>query len=280
VLIGDPDQLPPVGPGAVLADVVGSGALPVCRLTEVKRQGAGSHIVRAARDVLAGALPAPAPVEAGAARDFFVREVGSPGEARAVAADFAAGRLAAWLDVDPLRGVQVLTATNQDVDALNAALRPRLNPRGAPAAGGLHVGDKVLSVANDPDTGLVNGALFVVESHDAGRRRLVVRRDDDGKVLTLEPRHARLLRPAYALTIHKAQGSEFPGVIVLVHAGHGRLLTRTTLYTAITRAQRACLLVVQRDALARTLGRTHAGRRHTALAGALQPPASSGGTGA
>jgi exodeoxyribonuclease V alpha subunit len=252
VLTGDVDQLPSVGPGAVLADLIASGAARVVRLTEVFRQAARSRIVSAAHAINRGEVP---PLEdQGPEVDFFFVERQDPLEAQRTIVKLVAERIPARFGLDPVDQVQVLSPMRRGAcgtDALNAALRAALLDRPAAAEGALdlgrlEVGDKVMQLKNDYEHEVWNG--------DVGR---VVRRDEDGRVAVVfdgrEVLYGRAdaskLALSYCATIHKAQGSEYPAVVVPVLTEHFVMLERNLLYTALTRARRLAVLVGQRRAI-------------------------------
>ena len=271
VLIGDADQLPPVGAGKPFADLIDSGAVPVARLTHVFRQAARSLIVQAAHAINAGGQPRTRADE-GELRDFFfIEQTGDAAVADQVV-ELAAERLPAHYGVDAIREVQVLSPVYRGavgVDALNERLRARLNPRGdAMLDGPLRDGDKLVQTRNDYVTGLMNGQIVVVRGQDADGEELLVA-TDAGEELAVPAERTNSLRPAYAISVHRSQGCEMPVVVVPVHSGHGGMLSRNLLYTAVTRARTACVLVGQRGAVAKAVGRADAFRRNSRLAGLL-----------
>lgn len=268
VLVGDADQLPPVGAGKPFADVIESGAVPVTRLSHVFRQAARSMIVRAAHAINRGERP-PVRAEGDVERDFFFIE--EPGDERAadLIVGLAARRLPDHYGVDAVRELQVLAPIYRGavgVDALNERLRSALNPSGERVLDGdLRVGDKLIQIRNDYETGLMNGQIVIVEGEDSTGERLVVVADD-GRQVTIGADAVRFLRPAYAISVHKAQGCEVPVVVAPVHRAHSVLLSRNLLYTAVTRAKTACVLVGQPEALDLAIRRADSFRRHTRLA--------------
>lgn len=268
LLVGDVDQLPPVGPGAVLGDLIESGVVATVRLTEVFRQAARSLIVRAAHSIHDGRLPQ-AEAGPGDVRDYFALSRAEPGDMFKEVVSLAAERLPGHYDLDPARDVLVLAPMHRGplgVDALNAELRARRNPDGAPVPGGpLRVGDRVIQTRNDHERELMNGELGVIAHHDA-ERESVVFAADDGRRISLAVDELGTIRLAYAITVHKAQGSQAPAVVVPVFRGHHVMLTRNLLYTAVTRAERVCVLVTQPGALETALRRPDAGHRWTRLA--------------
>ncbi len=268
LLVGDVDQLAPVGPGRVLEDLIASETVPTVRLTEVFRQAARSLIVRAAHAINAGLTP-PTDPSADGIRDFFVITREDPAAMFSQVAALAAERLPAHYDLDPVADVLVLSPMHRGplgVEALNTELRARLNPDGTPIPGTvLRVGDRVIQTRNDHERELMNGELGVLAHHDA-ERETVTFAGDDGRRLALGLDELGTLRLAHAISVHKAQGSQAPAVIVPVFRGHHVMLTRNLLYTAVTRAERVCVLVAQPAALATALRTRDTRRRHTRLA--------------
>lgn len=263
VLVGDADQLPSVGPGDVLRDVVRSGAVPVAALREVHRQAAESRIVALARAVLAGDVPPPA----GADGEVYVAE--EPVAARIVervvraVAERAPERFGVGVE-----DVQVLAPVYRGptgVDALNAGLKAALNPgAGRPAVGGFHVGDRVMQTRNDAELDVANGDVGTVVDVDprAGAVRVGWPRGE-----VVHPRdRVRDLVPAWAVTVHKAQGGEWPVVVLVLDPAHRGMLWRALVYTAVTRATRALILVGRAEALRTAARTTGPGARRTALA--------------
>jgi len=278
LLVGDVDQLAPVGPGRVLEDLLeleaGGGAsaaprraVPATRLTEVFRQAARSLIVRAAHAINAGELPG-ASAGPGDVRDFFLITRDGPQAIFAEVCELAAARLPSHYDLDPAADVQVLAPMHKGplgIDALNAELRARLNADGAPIAGtGLRVGDKVMQTRNSYEHDLFNGERGVLLHHDDQRDRVLFG-GEDGRRISLPVDALDTLRLAYAATVHKAQGSQARAIVVPIFRGHQIMLTRNLVYTAVTRAQEVCVVVGERSALALAVGRTDARRRHTRL---------------
>lgn len=268
VLIGDADQLPPVGAGKPFADLIESGRVPVARLTHVFRQAARSLIVQAAHAINRGEAPRTRAMDR-EVRDFFFIERAGDAEAADEIVELAAARLPRHYDVDPIREVQVLAPIHRGavgVEALNERLRARLNPRGERCLDGpLRSGDKLIQTRNDYSTGLMNGQIVIAVGEDDEGEALLVD-TDAGERLAVPAERTHSLRPAYAISVHKSQGCEMPIVVVPVHTAHTVLLSRNLLYTAVTRARSACVLVGQRQALTRALRRAEAFRRNSSLA--------------
>ena len=268
VMVGDADQLPPIGAGKPFADLIDSASVPVTRLTHVFRQSAQSMIVSAAHAVRHGEPPPTKPQD-GQDHDFFLMVRDGDQAAADTVVDLATGRLADHYGVDPVREIQVLSPIYRGplgIDALNDRLRGALNPSGAGLLDGdFRAGDKLIQTRNDYETGLMNGQIAIAIESDEDDERLIVEADD-GRRVEVPPGAVRWLRPAYAISVHRSQGCEMPVVVIPVHAAYGGMLSRNLLYTAITRAKRACVLVGQREAVARAARRADAFRRHTRLA--------------
>ncbi|HEX4363865.1 MAG TPA: ATP-dependent RecD-like DNA helicase [Solirubrobacteraceae bacterium] len=270
LLVGDVDQLAPIGPGRVLEDLLAvhpPASVPATRLTQVFRQAARSLIVRAAHAINAGELPDGVAGEDDV-RDFFLILRDGPAAIFSEVCELAATRLPAHYDLDPAADVQVLAPMHKGplgIDALNAELRLRLNPDGTPIAGsGLRVGDKVMQTRNSYEHDLFNGERGVLVHHDPERDRVLFA-GEDGRRVSLPVDALDTLRLAYAATVHKAQGSQARAIVVPVFRGHQIMLTRNLVYTAVTRAQDVCVVVAERSALATAVGRTDARLRHTRL---------------
>lgn len=271
LLVGDVDQLAPVGAGRVLEDLLDSGEVPSTRLTEVFRQAARSLIIRAAHAINRGEAP---PTVAGEddLRDFFVIERAGAEAIFGEVVSLAAGRLPSHYGLDPSGGVQVLAPMHRGpagIDAFNEALRARLNPDGAEVPGTrFRVGDRVLQRRNDHEHQLMNGEVAAVLSHDPDRETVTLG-CDDGRVVVVPASAMDTWGLGWCTSIHKSQGSQFPVVVVVLHRGHHLMLTRSLLYTAVTRAERACVVVGEGAAMAQALRTLDARRRFTRLAGLI-----------
>lgn len=245
VLVGDADQLPSVGPGRVLGELVECGAVPVCTLTEVYRQAADSGIVRNAWRIHRGEAPVSGERdESGAVSDFFVLPRDNDEAGAEALVRVLTDRLPR-LGFDPLRDVQVLTpmhAGTLGTEALNARLQAALNPDGDALRRGqrqLRVGDRVIQVRNDYDNEIFNGDTGRVVQIEGGTLHV----DFDGRRVALSGEQLDDLALAWAISIHKSQGSEYPAVLVVLSRAHRVMLRRNLLYTAITRARRFCCVV-------------------------------------
>ena len=275
VLVGDADQLAPVGAGKPFAELVEAGAVPVARLAHIFRQAAGSMIVRGAHAVRHGETPSFAGAD-GLTRDLFLVERDDPGAALDEVVSLVAERLPRHFGVDPLTDIQVFAPVYRGalgIDVLNARLREVLNPGGKPVLGGrLRVGDKLmLSGRNLHELGLMNGTILRLLEHRDDDEALLVAAD--GAVIELPEDEAPRLQLAYACSIHKGQGIELPVAIVIAHAAAGaRFLRREMLYTAMTRARTATVVVGQRAVVARAAATPDTSRRHSRLGDRLQRP--------
>jgi exodeoxyribonuclease V alpha subunit len=271
VLVGDVDQLPSVGAGQVLRDVIDSGRVPVARLTEVFRQAEGSGIVENAYRILAGELPIGSKDPKG---DFFVVAADDPERARDTVVKLCRERIPSAFGMDPLRDVQVLSPMHRGAagtEGLNRALQEALNPAGAAvelagATRSLRVGDKVMQVRNDYERDVFNGDVGVI----AGARRdeddePIVEVDFDGRRVRYEADSLGELELAYAVSVHKSQGSEYPAVVIPLLMQHYLLLQRNLLYTAVTRGKKLVVIVGSERAIRRAVGEAEASGRHTGL---------------
>jgi exodeoxyribonuclease V alpha subunit len=276
VLVGDADQLAPVGAGKPFAELIESGLVPAARLAHIFRQAAGSMIVQGAHAVRAGRAPSFAPAE-GMRRDLFLIERADPVAAREEIVGLVSRRLPEHYGVDPLADVQVFAPVYRGelgIDALNRELREALNPGGQPVGNGrLRLGDKLMLVGrNLHDLGVMNGTLLrLLEELPSGDEEdgaggLLVS-SDAGAIVEIPPAEAGQLQLAYACSVHRGQGIELPIAVIVAHpAAGGRFLRREMLYTAITRSTLATVVVGTRELVARAARTTDAGRRHSRLA--------------
>ncbi len=271
ILVGDADQLPSVGPGCVLADIIASKAVPVVRLTEIFRQAHESGIVRGAYRVLEGEVPeSTSPENLG---DFYFIEVETPAVILDRIITLIRERIPARFKLDPFQDVQVLTPMNRSelgVKNLNVQLQAVLNPADAQEGPevarfgwSFRLGDKVMQTRNNYPKEVFNGDVGRIQKIDLDDQVLTV--DFDGRAVSYEFDELDELTLAYALTIHKSQGSEYPAVIVPLHTQHYLLLQRNLLYTAITRGRKLVVLVGSRKALALAVERQNTSQRLTAL---------------
>lgn len=282
LFVGDADQLPSVGAGRVLADLIESGAVPTARLSRIYRQGEASRIVEAAHEVNEGRLPS---LDNPPESDFFFLPREGPEAVAETLLQLVAERIPAGFGLHPRDGVQVLTPMNRQslgTRELNVRLQARLNPPGELKAeverfGTLfRAGDKVIQVRNNYEKEVFNGDIgHIAEITDEPVSVEVV---FDGETrVRYESGELDELQLAYATTIHKAQGSEFPAVVVPLASQHFPLLQRNLLYTAITRGKRLVVIVGERRALETAVRRREGARRHSALARRLREETAGGG---
>lgn len=271
ILVGDVDQLPSVGPGQVLRDLLASGHVPAARLETVFRQAAQSAIVRAAHAIRQGQIPELAPATA-LQRGHDCVFVRAPFERVAdEAAHWAVAGLPRLLGLPP-QDVQTLAPLTRVCQALNSTLQARLNPpQGQPerphGALALRQGDRVIQTRNNYNLGVFNGDTGIVYAVEP--QELTVDYGD-GRLVIYAPADLPDLDHAYCLTVHRGQGSEWPGVVVLVSSSYGAMLSRNLLYTALTRARRAAVIVGDEAAIARAVAETRDAQRVTGLATLLR----------
>jgi exodeoxyribonuclease V alpha subunit len=271
VLVGDVDQLPSVGPGTVLADIIASEQFPVCRLTEIFRQASRSRIVTNAHRINSGQFPEypQGKLSDPSQCDFYFIEADSPEKAEATIVELMSGRLRRGFGLDPVRDVQVLTPMQRGtlgVRNLNTVIQKTLNPfaKGIERYGlTFRVGDKVLQTQNDYDKDVFNGDIGWIAKLDDEEREAVI--DFDGREVVYQYDEFDELTLSYAVTIHKSQGSEYPCVVMPIHTQHYMMLQRNLLYTGITRGKRLVVLVGSKKALAMAVKKVDSGRRISAL---------------
>ena len=267
VLVGDRFQLQSVGPGSVLRDVVESRKFHVVTLATVHRQAAESQIIQSSHRILSGARPAfPPPGETG---DCFFVARDDPEAARESVVELLRERIPGVFGLDPLRDVQVITPMYRGAlgaDSLNRALQAALNP----GEGGLkrgeqtfRSGDKVMQVRNNYEKEVFNGDIGRIRALDEKDLTLLV--DFGGRMVGYDQDDLDDLVLAYAITVHKSQGSEYPGVVLVMHTQHYVMLRRNLLYTALTRGRRLVVLVGNERALARAVRNDETGVRYTRL---------------
>lgn len=270
VLVGDVNQLPSVGPGQVLRDIIESGVTPVTRLDQIFRQQRESLIVKNAHALLSGGLP-----ESGSGdSDFFYIESRDSQHTRELVHELVAHRIPSRFGLDPLLDIQVLTPMyrgHAGADLINEGLQGLLNPNGREIERGtkrFRVGDRVIQIRNNYDLDLFNG--------DTGRIQDL--HGNDGELtIKFGNREVRYpfadideLAPAYAITVHRSQGSEYPAVVIPLATDHYMMLRRNLLYTAITRGSRLVVLVGAKKALEMAVRNNDEMRRNSGLAGRLR----------
>jgi exodeoxyribonuclease V alpha subunit len=263
LIVGDIDQLPSVGPGQILADVIASRAVPVVRLTEVFRQAAQSRIITSAHRINQGSIPDLSKPEGDS--DFYFVQADDPETAVLRIIELVKTRIPQRFGLDPIRDIQVLCPMNRGGvggRSLNIALQAALNPAGerkverfgwtfAP-------GDKVMQIENDYDKEVYNGDIGYVDDVDPEAGELTA--SFDGRAVVYGFGELDTLMPAYAATIHKSQGSEYPAVVIPILTQHYAMLQRNLLYTGVTRGKKLVVLVGQKKAVAIAV-RNVSGRR-------------------
>jgi len=270
VIVGDADQLPSVGPGAFLRDLLASGVIESVRLDEIFRQAGESRIVQNAHRILRGELPESAPPD-DPRSDFFVVPTSDPDKAADTLLRVVLERIPERFGLAPGRDVQVLTPMHRGpvgTIALNERLQQALNAGGRvlPQGGGrLRLGDRVMQTKNDHQREVYNGDLGVVTALDDETGIVLV--SFDGREVEYETADLEALILSYATSIHKSQGSEYPAVVVPLLTSHFVMLSRNLVYTAVTRARRLCVLVADPRALRLALG---AVRREDRLSGLVE----------
>ena len=262
ILVGDVDQLPSVGPGNVLMDIIASARFPVVRLKTVFRQASESGIISNAHRINVGERPQ------FNSTDFFFIEREDPGQALETVLEVVSKRLPERFNLDPCADIQVLAPMHRGetgVARLNETLQAALNPRGAPVSRrGLRVGDKVMQLRNNYELEVFNGDIGTITRCSEEDRVIEVAYDDARDVLygfdDLDE-----LTLAYAATIHKSQGSEYPAVVLALLPQHYMMLHRNVLYTAVTRAKRLVVVVGTMKAVAMAVRNNAIARRNTRL---------------
>jgi exodeoxyribonuclease V alpha subunit len=275
ILVGDVDQLPSVGPGTVLGDLIESRVVPIVRLTEVFRQAAGSQIITTAHRIRRGQMPDVRGADPSS--DFHFVERDDPEKITATLVKLVQERIPERFGLDPIRDVQVLCPMNRGslgVRELNTALQRALNP----ALPGLsfverfgwrfQAGDKVIQTENDYDKDVFNGDVGIVERIDAVEQQVAVRYDE--RLVKYDFGELDEISLAYAITIHKSQGSEFPAVVIPLATQHYMLLQRNLIYTGVTRGKRLLVLIGQNRALGIAVHNDRPQRRYSGLLASLK----------
>src|SRR5262245_43944124 len=274
LIVGDIDQLPSVGPGQVLADIISSGAVPVVRLTEVFRQAAQSRIITSAHRINRGFIPdlsSPGPES-----DFYFVQADDPKTAVPRIIELVKTRIPKRFGLDPVHDIQVLCPMNRGgagARSLNIELQAALNPAGerkverfgwtfAP-------GDKVMQIENDYAKDVYNGDIGYIDDVNPDDGELTA--SFDGRAVTYGFGELDTLVPAYAVTIHKSQGSEYPAVVIPVMTQHYAMLQRNLLYTGVTRGKKLVVLVGQKKAVAIAVRNASGRRRWSKLSEWLRP---------
>ena len=263
LLVGDDDQLPSVGPGRILGDLIDSESLPVFRLSLIHRQAERSRIIAESHNIIRGVVPS---MKNDPNSDFFFlceeeREGGLQ-----TTIDLVSKRLPAKYGFDAKQDIQVIVPMYKGIcgaNELNKGIREAVNPGGGETDFPYRIGDKVMQLKNNYDLGVFNGDIGIVQSIDREEGEMVVEFDHSA-AYTLDELNQLTL--AYAITVHKSQGSEIPCVVIPLYTEHFMLLRRKLLYTAITRAKKLCVIVGQPKALELAVRRSIEDHRNTALA--------------
>jgi len=268
IFVGDVDQLPSVGPGQFLADLIDSGSVPVIRLTEVFRQAASSRIVRSAHQINQGTYPSMP--EKGEESDFYFIAADEPEAITQTVVDLVQTRLPKKFGYDAVRDIQVLCPMNRGVTGargLNQALQAALNPPGEGSidkfGNKFSLGDKVMQIENNYDRDVFNGDIGLVTGIDQDEDELEV--TFDGRMVSYPFGELDELVLCYATTIHKSQGSEYPVVVIPISTQHYMMLKRNLIYTGITRGKKLVVLVGQKRALAMAVKGKQVERRWSKL---------------
>jgi len=262
LIVGDVDQLPSVGPGQILRDIIESGRIPTIRLNVIHRQAAKSRIIMESHNILHGKIPDLNNYESG---DFFFisqqdREMGFK-----TIIDLVSSRLPEHYQLDARRDIQVIVPMYKGIcgaNALNDGLKERLNPDGPREPFNFSPGDKVMQIRNNYELDVFNGDIGIVNSIDSEKSTMKVLFD---RPIQYNPAESKDLTLAYAITIHKSQGSEMPCVVIPLYTEHFILLKRNLLYTAITRAKKVCVIVGQEKALYLAINKYSEENRYSGL---------------
>ena len=274
LLVGDVDQLPSVGAGNVLQDVIASGRVAVVCLDLIFRQAQDSTIITNAHRINKGLVP----TFSKAATDFFLFVQDDPDQAADLVVDIVQNRIPRKFGYDPMGDVQVLSPMYRGavgVSNLNERLQAALNPPSSKRAerqlGGraFRVGDRVIQLRNNYDLDVYNGDVGRIQAIDAINQAIRVQIDD--RIVSYDWSNADELALAYAISVHKAQGSEYPAVVIPVMTTHYMMLQRPVLYTAVTRARELVVLVGSRRAIAIAVRNNKLARRHSGLSVRMAP---------
>ena len=270
IWVGDTDQLPSVGPGSVLGDLIASGVVPSIKLEAIFRQDSSGLIVKNAHHINAGEMIETREGDS----DFYFMRCEDPSRCVELAIQFMKERIPRKFALSPLQDVQVLTPMRRNLlgtENLNIELQKALNPSGDAiirAGGALRAGDRVMQLRNNYDKDVYNGDVGFVKSVDVANKSIVV--TYDGKPVVYDASELDELVLSYAMTVHKSQGSEYPAIILLVHTQHYVMLQRNLLYTAITRGKKLVLIIGVPYAVDMAIKNNAVCERRTSLAKRLQ----------
>ncbi len=274
LLVGDVDQLPSVGPGSVLSDIIGSGIIPVVRLTEIFRQAATSKIIVNAHRINEGKMPLPLEKQ-DVLSDFYFVPAAEPEEISAKLIQVVCDRIPARFKLDPVKDIQVLAPMNRGglgSRSLNVELQKRLNKNEGPQVTrfgwNYAAGDKVIQMVNNYDKEVFNGDIGTISAIDLEEAEMII--EFDGRSVKYDLNELDEIALAYAASIHKSQGSEYPAVVIPLAMQHYMMLERNLLYTGVTRGKKLVVIVGQPKALAMAVKNKRSTRRVTSLAHRLQ----------
>ncbi|MCX6729947.1 MAG: ATP-dependent RecD-like DNA helicase, partial [Candidatus Portnoybacteria bacterium] len=267
LIVGDIDQLPSVGPGAVLADMINSQTIPVVKLTEIFRQAANSQIIVNAHRINQGQFPVQ---NSTSLSDFYFIQAQTPEEIQEKLLHVVIEKIPKRFNFDPKRDIQVLTPMNRGglgSRSLNSILQAKLNPNSEPKISRFGTtfapGDKIIQNVNNYDKDVFNGDIGIIESIDLEESEVQI--NFDGHLVTYDFNELDEVALAYATSIHKSQGSEYPVVVIPISTQHYMLLARNLLYTAVTRGRKLVIIIGQIKALAIAIKNNSIGTRMTNL---------------
>jgi exodeoxyribonuclease V alpha subunit len=275
IFVGDIDQLPSVGPGNVLSDMISSNAIPVIKLDTIFRQAYNSDIIKNAHLINNGNFPR---LSCGKSSDFFFIEAEDNEQIPEILVNLCKSRLPKFYGADPVNDIQVISPMTRSVNGttnLNAVLQSALNPNRALLKRGgceYRIGDKVMQVKNDYDKNVFNGDIGIIKAIDSGSRIAIV--EFDGREVEYDTSNLDQLVLSYAITIHKSQGSEYPIVVMPLTMQFMVMLQRNLLYTGITRAKKAIIIVGSKKAIGCAVANADIQRRNTGLSERLSAYAS------
>jgi exodeoxyribonuclease V alpha subunit len=266
IIVGDADQLPAVGPGNVLRDIIGSGAFKVVKLEKIYRQEGQSKIVYNALRIKSGLFPA---IRNSDFKDFYFIEKVEPEQVVETIIDLITERIPSSFNYDPVKDIQVIVPTNKGIvgsNNLNFRIQERLNKSDVAFSRGatqLKTNDKVIQLKNNYEKEVFNGDIGYIESMDLEMKELCV--NFDGKIVTYDFYDTDQINLSYAISIHKSQGSEFKCVIIPILTSHFMLLQRNLLYTAVTRARDLAVLIGSKKAIGIAVSKNIVENRFTSL---------------
>jgi exodeoxyribonuclease V alpha subunit len=271
LFVGDIDQLPSVGPGTVLKDLINSGLIGVTRLTEIFRQGKGSKIITNAHRINQGEFPS---LDTSPNSDFHYIEAETPEAIQQVILELVSKEIPKRWKLDSVEDIQVLSPMKRGVigaEMMNDALQNLLNPSEQPllrAGRKFHVFDKVMQIKNDYDKHVYNGDIGRIKEIDATEQLMIITFDDKDVEYDFSELDEVVL--AYATSVHKYQGSECPCIVIPIHTCHFKLLHRNLLYTAVTRGKKQVYLVGTKKAIAMAIHNDQVQKRYTGLEAAMK----------